>query len=144
MILADHGKLVGKMDMELPQSYNHIPLIVFGPGIQPMTYEGLGTQIDVMPTLLGIMNIEYDYDGFGIDLLRQQRDQVFYTSDTHIVARDSSACFIYNPSLGRNFYYDIQKDGRLQETGNNKHFESLRDYVFSMVQTAELMQRQKK
>ncbi|MBQ7717394.1 MAG: LTA synthase family protein, partial [Prevotella sp.] len=144
VILADHGKLVGKMDMELPQSYNHIPLIVFGPGIQPMTYEGLGTQIDVMPTLLGLMNIEYDYDGFGIDLLRQQRDQVFYTSDTHIVARDSSACFIYNPSLGRNFYYDIQKDGRLQETGNNKHFESLRDYVFSMVQTAELMQRQKK
>ena len=65
VILADHGKLVGKMDSELPQSYNHIPLIIFGPGIEPRLYDGLGTQVDVMPTLLGLMGISYDYDGFG-------------------------------------------------------------------------------
>ena len=35
VVLADHGKLVGKADAELPQSYNHIPLMIFGKGIQP-------------------------------------------------------------------------------------------------------------
>lgn len=144
VILADHGKLVGEMDSELPQSYNHIPLMIFGTGVQPMRYDGLGTQVDVMPTVLGLMHIGYDYDGFGIDLLRQQRDKVFYTSDTQVVARDSAACFIYNPSLGRDFCYDITPDGRLAQKPSSQRFNTLRDYVFAMVQTAEFMQRRSK
>ncbi len=144
VVLADHGKLVGEMDSELPQSYNHIPLMIFGPGIEPAIYNGLGTQVDVMPTLLGLMHIGYDYDGFGIDLLRQKRDKVFYTSDTQVVARDSVACYIYNPSLGRDFCYDVTPEGKLTPTSSNPHFNTLRDYVFAMVQTAEFMQRRSK
>ena len=144
VILADHGKLVGEMDSELPQSYNHIPLIIFGPGIQPALYDGLGTQVDVMPTLLGLMHIGYDYDGFGVDLLRERRQQVFYTSDTQIVARDSASCFIHNPMLGRDFCYDVLPDGRLRQTHDDHRFQPLRQYGFAMVQTAEFMQRHSK
>ena len=97
-----------------------------------------------MPTLLGLMHIGYDYDGFGIDLLRQKRDKVFYTSDTQVVARDSMACYIYNPSLGRDFCYDVTPEGKLTPTSSNPHFNTLRDYVFAMVQTAEFMQRRSK
>lgn len=70
VIQADHGKMVGKSDVELPESYNHIPLIMFGPGIKPMKYDGLGMQVDVMPTLLGLMGVSYNYDGFGVDCSR--------------------------------------------------------------------------
>lgn len=62
--------MVGKSDVELPESYNHIPLIMFGPGIKPMKYDGLGMQVDVMPTLLGLMGVSYNYDGFGVDCSR--------------------------------------------------------------------------
>ena len=141
VILADHGKLVGKTEAELPQSYNHIPLIIFGPGVENGLYEGLATQVDVMPTLLGMMGISYDYGGFGQDLLRQNRAQLFYTSDTQIVGRDSTACFIYNNQADKFFYYDVKADGSLSPVSSDSRFDALKDYAFSMVQTAEYLYR---
>ncbi len=141
VILADHGKLVGEMDSELPQSYNHIPCIMFGPGIPEKRYDGLATQIDVMPTLLGCMGISYEYEGFGTDLLRHPRQRVFYTSDTQLVARDSAACVIHNPQMQRDFCYEVGDNGLLRPTERTARHDSLRHYVFAMIQTAEYMQR---
>ena len=143
VILADHGKLVGEMDSELPQSYNHIPCMMFGPGIEPTVYDGLGMQVDVMPTLLGLMGMDYEYEGFGLDLLKTRRDKVFYTSDTQLVARDSSACLIHDPHLQKDFCYEVTDGGQLRQaaTGTKGHFDALLRYVFAMEQTAEYMQR---
>lgn len=145
VILADHGKLVGDMDSELPQSYNHIPCIIFGKGITPQIYDGLATQVDIMPTLLGLMGVGYDYNGFGVDLTKTRRNRVFYTSDTQIVARDSAACHIYNPQMDKHFYYTVEEGGKLKQIsqGTARH-DSLRQYSFAMEQTAEYMQRHSK
>lgn len=34
VLLGDHGKLVDSPESEIPQSYNHIPLMIYGKGIQ--------------------------------------------------------------------------------------------------------------
>lgn len=139
VIQADHGKMVGKSDAELPVSYNHIPLIIFGRGVKPMKYTGLGTQVDVMPTLLGLMKANYPYEGFGVDLLKRRRDMVFYSADNQIVARDSSLCFVYNPGMGRSFCYEAEPGWKLRDARFSKAFLPLRRYVFSMEQTAQFM-----
>jgi len=144
VILADHGKLVGEADSELPQSYNHIPCIIFGAGVENTVYDGLGTQIDVVPTLMGLLNMDYTYDGFGVDLLNEQRDKVFYTSDTHIVARDSAHVYLYSPSMEKSFYYDTTAGGGLRQVNGGSAFEPLQHYVFAMEQTAEYLQRHTK
>ena len=141
VLLADHGKLVGEADSELPQSYNHIPCIIFGPGVEQGVYDGLATQVDVMPTLLGLLHMSYTYDGFGVDLLRERRDKVFYTSDTHIVARDSTRLYLYSPAMEKSFYYDVSADRHLQQSTDSLRFGDLRRYVFAMEQTAEYLQR---
>ena len=141
VVQADHGKLVGEVDSELPQSYNHIPLMIFGRGIEPRTYDGLGMQVDVMPTLLGLLGLSYTYDGFGVDLLRESRPMVFYSADDQVVARDSSRYFIYTPKLQKSFCYECLPDGRLRESREDSAFSRLRDYVFSMIQTAEFVFR---
>ena len=141
VVQADHGKLVGEVDSELPQSYNHIPLMIFGRGIEPRTYDGLGMQVDVMPTLLGLLGLSYTYDGFGVDLLREARPMVFYSADDQVVARDSSRYFIYTPKLQKSFCYECSADGRLRESREETAFSRLRDYVFSMIQTAEFIIR---
>ncbi len=107
-------------------------------------YDGLGTQVDVTPTLLGLMGVSYDFDGFGLDLLRQPRQQVFYTSDTQVVGRDSTACFIYNNQADKYFFYDVDARGALTPTTTSPHFDALKDYAFSMVQTAEFLFRRQK
>jgi phosphoglycerol transferase MdoB-like AlkP superfamily enzyme len=141
VVLADHGKLVGTADSELPQSYNHIPLMIFGAGIQPQEYTQLGMQVDVMPTLLNIIGLDYDYNGFGTDLLHQPRQMVFYSADNQIVARDSARCFLYHPQMKKSFCYDIGDDGRLIQTNDEQPFGALRRYVFAMEQTAEYLFR---
>ena len=141
VIQADHGKLVGQSEGELPQSYNHIPLIVFGPGVPQMQYAGLGMQVDVMPTLFHLMRLNYEYEGFGVDLLKQQRPMVFYSADNQIVARDHGRCYIYNPSMNRSFCYQVLPDGNLKETKREAKFKDLRNYVFSNIQTAEYIER---
>lgn len=141
VLLADHGKLVGQPDAELPQSYNHIPMLMFGPGIAPGRNDGLAMQVDLMPTLLSVLGMSYDYDGFGVDLLAGRRDKVFYSADDQIVARDSTGCYIYCPATGHEKCYDSSPDGRLTESPDRERFEPLRRYVFSMIQTAEFVYR---
>ena len=141
VIQADHGKLVGQSEGELPQSYNHIPLIIFGPGVPQEQYAGLGMQVDVMPTLFHLMHLNYEYEGFGVDLLKQQRPMVFYSADNQIVARDHGRCYIYNPSMNRSFCYQVLPDGNLKETKQETKFKDLRNYVFSNIQTAEYIER---
>ena len=141
VIQADHGKLVGKSEGELPQSYNHIPLIIFGPGVPQEQYAGLGMQVDVMPTLFHLMHLNYEYEGFGVNLLKEQRPMVFYSADNQIVARDHKRCYIYNPSMNRSFCYDVLPDGELKETKQEAKFKDLKNYVFSNIQTAEYIER---
>jgi len=134
IILADHGKLVGHVQSELPESYNHIPLCIYGNNIQPQIYDGLSTQVDIMPTLLSLLGMGYDYDGFGINLLQQRRKMVFYTADDQIVGRDNQGYYIFKPATEQKFYY-----GK-----NPKSQEVLHRYATSMIQTAEYLQRVEK
>lgn len=137
VIMADHGKLVGKATTEAPESYNHIPLIMFGPGIPTMRYDGLATQVDVMPTLLSILNMSYEYDGFGQNILKTPRPMVFYSADNQVIARNQKMVYVYNPKMQKSFCYLIGTDGNLKETSMSTAFKPLQHYVFSMIQTAQ-------
>lgn len=139
VIMADHGKLVGKATTEAPESYNHIPLIMFGPGVPTMRYNGLATQVDVMPTLLSMLNMGYEYDGFGQNVIAVPRPMVFYSADNQIIARDKQKVYVYNPKMQKSFCYNIAADGTLIETTMSKAFKPLQHYVFSMIQTAQFV-----
>jgi phosphoglycerol transferase MdoB-like AlkP superfamily enzyme len=129
--MADHGKIVGQVDSELPESYNHIPLIIFGPGVTPHLSHELATQVDVMPTVLGLLGAGYEFDGFGVNLLKASRDKVFYTADDQIAARDKGGRLVYMPATRQRF----------QEGKPVSSHDDLQQYVFSMIQTAEYMMR---
>ena len=139
VIYADHGKMVGKADGELPVSYNHIPLLIFGPDVKPQLYDGLAQQVDIVPTVLGLLGLSYDYDGFGVDLLKTRRQMVFYSADNQVVVRDYQHCFVYNPGMQKAFCYDALPGWKLRESHDTKAFSPLRKYVFAMEQTAQFM-----
>ena len=139
VILADHGKLVGKVSGELPESYNHIPLLIFGPGVENKRVDKLANQVDLMPTLMSLLGISYQYDGFGIDQTKDERPMVFYSADNQIVARSANRCYIYEPKTNRAFCYNIKNDGQLQATKETAAFKPLKRYAFGMIQTAQFM-----
>ncbi|SDW50145.1 LTA synthase family protein [Flavobacterium degerlachei] len=70
VILADHcASSAGKT--ELPVDKYRIPAMIYSPGfIQPQRYTNLVSQIDIMPTVFGILNFNYQSKFFGQDVLK--------------------------------------------------------------------------
>ena len=70
VIVADHcASSSGKT--ELPMDKYRIPALIYSPGfIQPQKYDKLVSQIDVMPTVLGLLNFDYQSKFFGQDVLK--------------------------------------------------------------------------
>jgi phosphoglycerol transferase MdoB-like AlkP superfamily enzyme len=70
VILADHcASSAGKT--ELPLDKYRIPAMIYSPGfVQPKQYTNLMSQIDIMPTLFGLLNFNYQSRFFGQDVLK--------------------------------------------------------------------------
>ena len=75
VIVADHcASSAGKT--ELTVANYRIPMLVYAPGIvEPGTVDTLASQIDVAPTLFGMLGWSYDSEFFGKDLSKVARDE---------------------------------------------------------------------
>lgn len=138
VFLGDHGKLVGSPECEIPQSYNHIPLMIYGKDIQAETRDQFAGQIDVAPTLLGLLNISYTQNNFGINLLEEERPCIVYTADNLIAARDQEHLYIYIPDTRQELRYK-QSGDTYHPADNSPAFDSLKTCCFSTLQSTEYL-----
>lgn len=139
VLLGDHGKLVGNPECEMPQSYNHIPLMFYAPGrLVAQEKENFGGQIDVAPTLLGLLGISYTQNNLGTDLLKETRPCMFFCADNLIGAKNGENFYIYDPTNQQEYRYHLQ-EGQPIATETNATFDSLKMYAFSMLQTTEYL-----
>lgn len=137
VFLGDHGKLVGTADCELPESFNHIPLFFHADGLTPREVNHFAGQVDVAPTILGLLRIPYTQNNFGIDLLKERRPAAFYTADKTIAARDSSHLYVYNAETTQEYCYQLDKETSPRQVPFTPCFKQLKQYVFPLLQTAE-------
>lgn len=143
VFLGDHGKMVGTPECEMPQSYNHIPLMIYGKDIPPTVHNGFGGQIDVAPTLLGMLNMSYLQNNFGVNLLEEERPCMFFTADNLIGAKDLTHLFIYSPDNQQEFKYKLENE-KLHVAADDEGFGLLKNYCFSMLQCTEQMVKEHK
>ncbi|WP_337965648.1 sulfatase-like hydrolase/transferase [uncultured Flavobacterium sp.] len=69
VIVADHcASSAGKT--ELPLDKYRIPGFIYTPGAKPEKYNKTMSQIDIMPTLFGLLNFSYESKFFGQDVLK--------------------------------------------------------------------------
>ncbi len=75
VIIADHcASSAGKT--KLPEKKYQIPLLIYSPAhIIPGRIDRLASQIDLAPTVLGLLNFSYESRFFGKDLLKLQKEQ---------------------------------------------------------------------
>lgn len=138
VFVGDHGKILGGSDCELPECLNHIPLIIRGAGVTPGIRKDFAGQVDIAPTILGMLGIPYIQNNFGIDLNREQRDAIYYSADKIIAARDNTGLYVYDSELQMEFCYDVSGKSPVL-IASTPHHQRLKKYCFSMLQTAEYM-----
>lgn len=142
VFVGDHGKMVGQADCELPESYNHVPFMIYGTGITPEERTDFAGQVDIGPTLLSLLDISYVQNNFGVDLVQEKRPCIFYSADNTVAARDSSHLYVYNPDADREFCYNTTT-GTPQAEEMNAQYAALKHYCFTMLQaTEQLVQQQ--
>jgi len=86
VFVADHtAGAGGRVELD-PRKY-HIPMIFYAPGsIKPQRYEALASQIDMAPTLLGLLNFTYYSKFYGTDVLRDEANPRTFVSNYQKVA----------------------------------------------------------
>ena len=67
VITADH---TNHINPNLYENY-HVPLVLYAPALlSPARFDTVGSQLDILPTILGLLNLETDHASFGRDLKR--------------------------------------------------------------------------
>jgi phosphoglycerol transferase MdoB-like AlkP superfamily enzyme len=87
VVVADHGaRVYGKA--EIPLASYEIPLMIYAPKkLAPRQVDTLTTQIDIAPTVLGLLGLPYDAPFFGVDVLHASPEhRIALFSHNHDVA----------------------------------------------------------
>ena len=82
VLVADHGNSLDNT-YPLSLSYFHSPLIFYAPAlVTPQTNDNMASQADIFPTIMGLLNLPYYNNTFGIDLLREQHPCVGFMNSS--------------------------------------------------------------
>lgn len=132
VFLGDHGYSIDGT-YEMPLSYHHIPFVIHKPNtLKADTIHNLGYQPDVVSTIAGILNLEFENKTFGCNILKEQHPFVYFTAD------DKIGCI----SSDGYFFYELIS----QKTKRLRRFENLdqTDYYSSRKQKADSLEKSAK
>ena len=140
VFVADHGaSLVNHYDMSL--SYHHIPIIFYYPGvIAPTRRDDIALQIDITPTILGMLQLDCDNNTLGIDLFHQHRPYAYFSADDKIGVLDSTWFYLYRVSQQSASLYRYRNGEQTDYIHSDSlRAEAMRRYAFSMIQESQQM-----
>lgn len=97
VFVADHNAAVAGGTKILPSDYR-IPFIVYAPKLVPTEKVSLlGSQIDVAPTLLGLLGISYQSRFYGHDLMTAKNGRTFLGTYQKIAYMEKDRMAILSP-----------------------------------------------
>jgi len=146
VFLGDHGSVVGPQKFSMPLSENHIPLIVFSPLFKdaPKVFEQLGGQIDVYPTVMGLLNESYTNNSLGVNLMKEKRTCMFFMNDNQLGCINNDYFYIRNLATSTDELYNL-RDSKVKNIADkeNETLETLKKYGVSMSVTASYLTKNK-
>ncbi|BDB53271.1 sulfatase [Flavobacterium ammonificans] len=154
VIVADHcASSAGKT--ELPLEKYRIPALIYSPGfIAPQKYIQLMSQIDVMPTLMGLLNFNYQSKFYGQDVLQSDykpRALIATYQDLGLI-KDDVLTIISPKQKVKQFQLSLKHDQKMapefqlyydQEVLNKERTDLVRETI-SYYQTASDLLKKKK
>lgn len=119
VIVADHcAGSAGKT--ALPPEKYRIPLFIYAPKIiTPGVVSKIAGQIDIAPTILGLLNIEYDSRFFGNDILSKNYQNAFISTFQKLGYIENNKLVVLSPGKIENTYNLLDND-TIEETSSDK------------------------
>ena len=118
---SDHGEAFGQhgrfRHLTLHNEILHIPLVIWAPDLKPRVVESLGSHIDIVPTILGILGIEKPAFVDGENLLNLSGNkprEILSIWKNHKSIMDHSWKLILS-SYGAEEFYNLRDDPQEQK-----------------------------
>lgn len=129
MVIADHNTRVYGDDM-VPVDMFHIPALILGEGIKPMTYKKISTQPDALATALDLVGVDFAYPIMGHSIFSDKKQNIslmqFHTSyalrvdDKVAIIRPNKKAITFSYTDPSNFE---DKNNHLSEIEHDKELE---------------------
>ena len=143
IVVADHGARVYGRE-EIPLKSYEIPMLFYAPKhLQPNEVDALTTQIDIAPTVLGLLGLSYTAPFFGEDVLHSRvGNRVAFFSHNHDVAlyQDGELAILGLGKTIKDVHYDAATDSYRSAPANAQ----LNDLAVAYYQTAFELFRQRR
>lgn len=135
VITADHcAGSAGKT--ELPPEMYRIPLLFYAPKIiKPQVINKIASQIDVAPTILGMLNITYNTRFFGNDLLTKSYNNAFISTFQKLGYIQNNKLIVLSPGRIAKTYNLLDNDDIVETSPDSQ----LIDRAINYYQTADYM-----
>jgi phosphoglycerol transferase MdoB-like AlkP superfamily enzyme len=118
VIVADHCAGSARK-IALPIKNYEIPLLVYAPGIvPPQRNDRMMSQIDIAPTLLGLLNISYTSKFFGRDILSDTDgpERAFIATYQKLGYIEGDRLLVLDPPKKAEYYQFDRSSGKTAET----------------------------
>lgn len=136
---GDHGmcRYGSIYDEALPA--HHVPLIIYTPDDETKRVnENMAGQIDIFPTVMGMLGLGYVNDSFGVDLLAETRPYIFYSSDYSVVALDREWFYVKQLTTKKESLFRwAENDVTNRIDDEPERARKMREYAEAMIQTAQ-------
>ncbi len=129
----------------MPLSFHHIPFAAYAPKIlEPKKIDKLCCQMDLFPTIMGMLRIPYVNNTFGIDILRESREYVYFSADKKIGCIDKEDFLVERPDGVKSVYRHVSKETANIYQKRKAKVDSMRNYTYSMIQAANWLIKNRK
>ena len=126
VIVADHcSKSAGKTD--LPANRYHIPCFIYSPSlVKPTMEDRFTSQVDLAPTILGLMNLNYTSRFMGYDIYKvpAANDRLFISTYQDMGYIKNDTLVILSPQKKINMYKIDFKTGLNQKIGESENLKN--------------------
>lgn len=143
VLMGDHGNCYDGT-YEIPLSYVHCPLILYNTGLQHKEISNIASQIDISPTVLGLLGVSYQNNTMGIDLLNESRPYAYFSNEDFIGCIDNEFLFMSGLDKSDKLYkFKNKSTVNLIDSFPNKA-DSMKKFAFSNMQVYQWMINHKK
>lgn len=140
VFVADHGAAIdAKYDISL--FYNHVPLLFYSPKYIPVPkdFNRMAGQIDVYPSILGLLGLPFKNNTLGIDLFHKKRPYIYFGVDDKFGIINQKWLYIYRKNNRSGLYKYRQKTNKNYLLDFPKKGQKMKSYAVSNLQTYQYM-----
>jgi phosphoglycerol transferase MdoB-like AlkP superfamily enzyme len=135
VFIADHGSPIdATYDVSL--DYNHVPLLFYSPKLiaQGRTFSRMAGQIDVFPSIMGLLGLPFANNTLGVNLFKVHRPYIFFNVDDKYAVLDKNWLLIVKNNGGKALYKYQNQDLKNYIDGQTDLVATMRQYAESNIQ----------